>query len=244
VDDTHNELSGEMARLNASELGDAMIGLNPELKTMKERVKEARERDASKSHFTKAELENMISQLPPGALPETEAALKEQLADVVKAELARSESLADIVDRMPDELLKPLPEGITVDKKLDREVMDGFKTVDLVMYVDGNRKIVGKATVIEGVVYSMVNRGEQAGEYAARMIEDGVIEAMSIGFIMRPVHPSSEYGDVREATMRLPFRDPPRKYPDMTPFLNDPDEKPVLREIKVPFKDKFPYGPK
>lgn len=167
--------------------------------------------------FSKEELQNMLSLLPPGALPETEAALKEQLAGIVQEELGFAAEREERIE------------------KTAKEALAGPKAVDLVMYVRGERKIIGKATVVEGVIFSKLDDNLSAGDEATRAITDGMLESISVAFHMRPATP-----------------DLPLKYPDMTQFI---DEKDALQKMwdrtsvqqvptQEPFVDKYPYGPK
>lgn len=195
--------------------------------------------------YTSEELENMLRQLPSGALPQTEANLKARLAGVLKEELDRA------VER--DERLE----------KEAKEALTGSKTVDLVMYIGGERKIVGKATVLEGVIFSKLNDDKSVGDQAARAIMEGMIDAITVRFSMRPAYPAGEINAeamssfwnrdqhpilpyeemddslrIRSALppeMPFPFQDPPRKYPDMTQFLEEADP-----EVSMKFRGEFP----
>lgn len=164
----------------------------------------------------------------------------------------------DIATHLEEEIQK----GLAVEERLAaqyledqrleavaKETLAGPKAVDLVMYIGGERKIVGKATVIEGVVFSKLNDGESAGDQATRAIMNGMVDAISVGFIMRPLYPETKVDNVKDALMKQHNYnfEPTRPFPGkekvgyITP---DPEEAQLVRGTKEPWQDKFPYGPK
>lgn len=182
--------------------------------------------------------------------------LKDMLQPIVHEELAKSESLADIVERMPDELLKPLPEcrpvvdeWLNLSKeqeerieKIARDILDSPKAVDLVMYISNNQKIVGKATVVNGTVFASMDENLPAGSAVAKAIMDGTLKGISVGFITRPAYPAPGDGFDDEAMSSFWNRERLGKFL----FIDGIDyvgleSKPT--EVD-PFQEKFPYGPK
>jgi hypothetical protein len=211
--------------------------------------------DPAPAELSREEIQNRLSQLPPGALPGIEQYLRGRLRELDEDEPFDLKSYYD------GEVAKGLAE------------MTEPKTVPLTIYIDNQMYIVGKATVVGKKVLAKIDVGGERN--LERLISAGIINGVSVTFSTEgPAHPEQEFAAEEIKNYTFEPTDPIKHIPDIEkepinyvgleskPTVIKPPFDATLwfRTVKVPriegltadhtledeepFQDKFPYGPK
>jgi hypothetical protein len=128
-------------------------------------------------------------------------------------------------------------------EKVAKDILAGPKTVDLVMYLGGERKIVGKATVVEGVVFANVDEKLMDANEITAAVTNGLVESLTLSVQMVPVREQYE----SQLDFHPPYNPPfagRMEWLGMEKIRLDPEDAQMARGSEEPWKDKFPYGPK
>jgi hypothetical protein len=163
----------------------------------------------------KEELQRMIDQLPPGALPQTEESLRKQID-----ELNREQEESSVAS---------YEAGWEFPAKVATHAPAKSHTIPLTIMIGNEKRIVGTAEVAGEEVLCRID-DDPSGQQLIRMITDGVVDHLSVSCrIAPPAQPMLpvEYG--KPFTGKLP------RIEGLSPDHTLVDEE--------PWKDKFPYGP-